>query len=413
MPSRRWEQHFITHKRLRLLTGSPIIIVRDRASAGGGIHAYYQAIDSHLHMRHEFVDVGRPLSYYEGRAVTRRWQQSTLLRLFLDWYSLVCKLFKFPALVHVNPSLDTLRRSLKRDAASILLGKLFRRPVLVFWRGWDNDVCGTAQFPGGNKGIVSQIYRLADAHIVLANDFKLDLMRWKFSSPIYVETTVVPDEILNAGTERTPALTKPINLLFLSRIEIAKGVFELLDAFRILDQRQPGIYSLTIAGDGPDFVVLKQRAQTLGLRNVHFPGYVTGKAKIRCYSEASIFCFLSYTEGMPNAVLEALAMGLPVVSSDAGGLKDILRDGETGFFVAQNKAAATGERFCPQAIASSIERIAGEPDLAQRMSLHNRKYANERFAARKVAQRLETIYKSLLNDGVKESVKYPTESSAP
>ena len=122
-----------------------------------------------------------------------------------------------------------------------------------------------------------------------------------------------------------------------------------------------------------------------------FTGFVSGEAKLRCYQEASIFCFLSYTEGMPNAVLEAMAMGLPLVSSDAGGLQDILADGATGFIVHQKPEAPVRRKFDPSEVAGRVERIARDQELYERICIHNREYARERFSAKNVARRLEAI----------------------
>jgi glycosyltransferase involved in cell wall biosynthesis len=378
--------------------GRRILIVRDRASAGGGIHAYYRAIEPHLKVEHEFLDVGRPhIHYGEATAATKILGCSTILRLLWEWLGLVLKLLRFPAIVHVNPGLDIkTRRSLRRDAVNVWFAKLFRRPVLVFWRGWDNAACGTSEFPGGKNGWLSRTYQRADAHVVLARDFERDLRHWNFSAPIHVETTVVPDEVLAAGCETREIKSDSVNLLFLSRVEIAKGVFELLDAFCILSERNPGRYTLTIAGDGPALAELKARSAALGAVGVSFPGYVGSRQKIECYRNANLFCFLSYTEGMPNSVLEAMAMGLPIVSSNAGGLKDILQEEITGYFVPQLPLGAARSRFSPVEVADRIERIGSDPQLQRRISNHNRRYAQDRFAASTVAARLEAIYAETL-----------------
>ena len=375
-----------------------VIIVRDRASSGGGIHNYYQAVTRHLGVRHRFVDVGRPHSYYGTES--RGWfvRMPTPVRLVCDWVTLVVKMIGWPGLVHLNACLDPVElRSLRRDAVNLCLAKLFRRPVIVFWRGWDNDACGTPEFPCGNGGWMSRVYRWADAHIVLASDFRDDLRRWGFNGPVYLETTVVADSILDERVELKSARNAGVfRLLFLSRVEVAKGVLELLDAFALLNQRQPGRYHLTIAGDGPDLELLKQRAAVPGLSNIDFAGYVEGQHKYGCYAEADAFCFLSYTEGMPNAVLEAMAAGLPLVSSDAGGLKDILEEGVTGYLVAQDRSKMVGERFAPEDVAERIGRLAASGEACRRIGGHNRQYARERFSATKVASRLEAIYREVL-----------------
>lgn len=370
-----------------------VVVVRDRPSAGGGICNYYDAISKHLENEVHFVDVGRPHSFYKQSC--SRLTRYTVLRLLSDWFSLVLKIFRVrPDLVHVNPGVDEEFRALPREAVNILIALMLRKRVLVFWRGWPNSWVTRPEFPGGNKGFISQIYRKASAHIVLATRFKEDLLRWGFNTPIHVETTVASDDIL-AASPADPADRNPKHLLYLSRVEVAKGVFELLDAYRILKAKDPE-YSLTIAGDGPDLEALRGYASTLGLADLSFTGFVSGDAKVESYRQGGIFCFLSYTEGMPNAVLEAMAMGLPLVSSDAGGLRDILKDGQTGFIVQFLKGTETKKRFNPVEIADAIERLANNPELYARIARHNAAYASERFSAPVVAKRLESIYRDVI-----------------
>jgi glycosyltransferase involved in cell wall biosynthesis len=381
-----------------------IVIVRDRESAGGGIFNYYRAISKHLSVAHDLVDVGRSYSFYDVAGGQRPRSRPTLLRLGMDWACLLGKLCRFPDLVHLNPSLDPIEfRSLPRDAVSLLLAKLFRRKVLVFWRGWDNVACGTPEFPRGNRGWLSRVYRMADAHIVLAGDFRDDLRRWGFEAPIHLETTVVADAVLELQPAAVqPVAPAPCRVLFLSRVEVAKGIFEMLEAFALLEARSPGQYQFTIAGNGPALEEMKQRAQDLGLKGIEFKGYVQGAAKSNCYAEADIFCFPSYTEGMPNAVLEAMAMGLPLVSSTAGGLKDILQDDVSGYLLSYNRGAETGHRFCAKEMADRIDSLATEPETRHRMAEHNRHHARERFAAVRVAARLEAIYREVLGRDPKQ-----------
>jgi glycosyltransferase involved in cell wall biosynthesis len=374
------------------------LIVRDRASSGGGIYNYYQALTRHIRVSHRFVDVGRPHGFYGSEGGSWLAHVPTPVRMVLDWVNLLVRMIGWPGLVLLNPSLDTVElRSLRRDAVNVCLAKLFRRPVIVFWRGWDNIACGTPEFPGGNAGWKSRVYRWADAHIVLASAFRDDLRRWGFKSPIYIETTVVADSILeNCVKSKVERKEEVFRLLFLSRVEMAKGVLELLDALALLNQRQPGHYHLTIAGDGPDLEFLKRRASDLALPNIEFAGFVEGMHRSACYADADVFCFLSYTEGMPNAVLEAMAAGLPLISSDAGGLKDILEEGVTGYIVAQDRSKAIGARFSPEDVAARIERLSASEEACRKIGGHNRQYAHERFSAAKVASRLEAICGDIL-----------------
>ncbi len=388
-----------------------LLIVRDRPSSGGGIYNYYQAIGKYQSTVPQYTDVGRPYSFYGTHGDKK--VTSTPARLFFDWLALFTKILKVrPKVVLVNPSMDLpMCRSLRRDAVNVLIGRMLGRKVVVFWRGWDVAAVGLPEFPGGNKSLVARIFKMGVEHIVLGERFKADLLRWGFDAPIHVETTVVSDECLAAAPTPLGPEKLRTNLLYLSRVEIAKGVFELLEAYEILKKKNPA-YTLTIAGDGPDLEALKARAQEMGLADVAFTGYLSGTAKVEAYRRGGVFCFLSYTEGMPNAVLEALAMGLPVVSSDAGGLKDILRDGENGFILLPKQDAPLKKKFDPAAVANAIERLVATPELHERISTINWRYARQRFAAPVVAKRLDAICLGALSIGTARS-QNPSKAATP
>jgi glycosyltransferase involved in cell wall biosynthesis len=265
-------------------------------------------------------------------------------------------------------------------------------PVLVFWHGWDHPAKGGDQFPGGRGGWLWKSYARAAAHVVLASRFADDLKRWGFAAPVHLATTVIPPLLLERDAGHAAAGGK--SLLFLSRVERAKGLWELVEAYALLKARDPE-YRLVIAGDGPDLAALKLRVAELAVPDVVFPGFVTGADKLRCLREASVFCFLSHSEGMPLAVLEALAMGLPVVSSDAGGLKDILSDGEHGVLLTRRAADPQGRCFDPGEIAGAIGRLADDPESCRLIGRRNATYARKRFRPETVARHLETIYHSV------------------
>lgn len=370
-----------------------VLIARDRREAGGGIFGFFEAITIHLDVEWRLCGVGRRHAFYQnGGKADGRFVSS--LRIVADWLRLGFEILRFrPNLVHLNAGLDKEERSLWREAVSVWIASMMGCRVLVFWHGWDHPAAGTAEFPGGNDGWLSRSYRMAAAHVVLASAFREDLQRWGFQG-IHLGSTVVPESILNM-VETPIDRESPPTVLFLSRVERAKGLWELLEALAILRKR--GVRcDLTIAGDGPDLEPLKVHASMLGLNDVSFPGFVTGDAKSDCFQRATIFCFPSHSEGMPLAVLEAMAAGLPVVATPAGGLRDILQDGIHGFLVPLANPSENPFRVSPQGLADKIEKLFLQSDLRLQMGAANRKYARQRFAPQVVARNLEEIYREVV-----------------
>jgi glycosyltransferase involved in cell wall biosynthesis len=89
------------------------------------------------------------------------------------------------------------------------------------------------------------------------------------------------------------------------------------------------------------------------------------------------------------SVLEAMAYGLPIVTRSVGSLNDFFRDGTMGFIT---------ESRDPQVLAALLNRLIDDPGLRSSISIFNRKYARDQFAAAQIAARLEGIYRFVLDD---------------
>jgi glycosyltransferase involved in cell wall biosynthesis len=127
---------------------------------------------------------------------------------------------------------------------------------------------------------------------------------------------------------------------------------------------------LMMVGDGPDEAMLKERVQALSLeRSVSFfpftsePNYVFERLDITVLPSL-------YKEGLPNVLLESMAMGVPVVSSNIGGVSEIVFDGETGYLVEPGDESA---------LAAAIKKIWENQDNYQRMKIKTRKLIEEQF----------------------------------
>jgi glycosyltransferase involved in cell wall biosynthesis len=176
-----------------------------------------------------------------------------------------------------------------------------------------------------------------------------------------------------------------IRLLYLARLEREKGILELVDAVVLLLERGLDI-SLTIAGTGSVADELSEKVAALGERQnaICLAGYVRGNDKIDAFKSHHLFCFpTQYGEGMPNAVLEAMAFGLPVVTCPVGGIADFFENGKMGALLKDT---------APETIANSIASLLEDRSSLLNIATYNYSYAQERFLASTVANFLRARY---------------------
>jgi glycosyltransferase involved in cell wall biosynthesis len=172
----------------------------------------------------------------------------------------------------------------------------------------------------------------------------------------------------------------------LSRLdEPKKGVAVLLDAVSALQAR--GVKSsLLIAGSGHSRLELEKKARDLGLSSCEFLGFVEDSAAF--YRRLDVFVLPSLSEGMPLVNLEAMASGLPVVTSDVGGAAEAVIDGVTGFVVAPGDAPG---------LADAIEKLALDSETVVRFGEAGRARVVEQFTSRHMFERISSLYIELIS----------------
>ncbi len=123
-------------------------------------------------------------------------------------------------------------------------------------------------------------------------------------------------------------------ILYHGRVDRRKGALDLLEAFAELLSEIDVKPQLIYSGIGPDFDAVKARAAELNLSaSVEMRGYVEYENVPEIYQKCDIFASPTYAEGFSNTILEAMAAGLPIVSTRAVGVVDCLRSGENGLLV--------------------------------------------------------------------------------
>jgi len=152
-------------------------------------------------------------------------------------------------------------------------------------------------------------------------------------------------------------------LLFVGRLIEMKGVHELLTAVAGLFARTSG--HLLIAGDGPERAALQRRAAALGLTgSVTFAGHLAPDRMQAAYAAADLFVLPSRSEGFPYAILEAMAAGLPIVTTAIRGMADHLRDRVNGRLVMPGDVRALTEALDAVLSDAALRRRMGETNRA-------------------------------------------------
>jgi glycosyltransferase involved in cell wall biosynthesis len=173
----------------------------------------------------------------------------------------------------------------------------------------------------------------------------------------------------------------------LGRLAPQKGACDLLRALPAVLRGHPRA-GLVFAGDGPDRAALEAEARALGLEDrVVFLGFRRDASTV--LAALDLFLFPSLWEGLPQALLEALAAGLPVVAARTVGVVEILRDGENGLLV---------EPRDPDGLARAALRLLDDRDLAARLAAAGRREALEKHALPAVAARIDRLYRRVLKE---------------
>ncbi len=170
------------------------------------------------------------------------------------------------------------------------------------------------------------------------------------------------------------------------RLVPIKNVRRLLDAIRIVREKEPLVH-LLLVGEGPDLRTLEPQAAALGIADaVTFVGYVPQNDTPSYYRAADVFALTSDFDNSPNVVLEAMACGLPVVSTDVGGVREFV-GADGGDLVPAGDAAA---------FAAALLGVFSAPDRAAATGRHNRRTAIARFSWRVSAQKLLDVYRGVV-----------------
>lgn len=177
----------------------------------------------------------------------------------------------------------------------------------------------------------------------------------------------------------------------ITRFHPVKGTMHLVEAMAEVVRAVPAVH-LVLWGDGPQRAQLEARAHTLGLgAHIHWLGYQPDAAAH--LGRLSCFVLPSLSEGSPNAMLEAMAAGRPIVATRAGGIMELIRDGAEALLVEPGDS---------NALAAAVIRVLTEPALAERLG-RSAAAASRQFTMAAHTTALQRVYQRALVAAVRRS----------
>lgn len=174
-----------------------------------------------------------------------------------------------------------------------------------------------------------------------------------------------------------PAITHPPTFLLAARLLREKGVLEYVAAARQIQQQHPEARFILLGNTDPNpgSITVEEVQGWVEEGLLEWPGHVEVQPWL---AQASVYVLPSfYREGVPRSTQEAMAMGRPVITTDAPGCRETVVDGLNGYLVPPRNSAA---------LAEAMLRFIEEPELIERMGAESRRLAEERFDVRRVNQ---------------------------
>jgi glycosyltransferase involved in cell wall biosynthesis len=293
------------------------------------------------------------------------------------WKTLSSCVRQHPAVVHVHAA---SRASFMRKSLVLLIARLAGCKTIFHLHGG-----GFRQFATQESGALKRRWirhTLEQSSVVIT--LSEGWAQFIHSFAPRAKVAVVPNSVPLPAVAPAAAM-QPQRILYLGRLEAAKGVFELLAAASQLAPRFPSL-RLVFGGEG-DEGALRRRAAELGLaERIELPGWLGQEERDAELAKAEVFCLPSHAEGLPMAMLEAMAAGKAVVATAVGGIPEALHDGDNGLLVPPRDEGA---------LAGALAQLMGDTALRDRLAVRARATIEQHYSTEVVCGQLSALYREL------------------
>lgn len=259
---------------------------------------------------------------------------------------------------------------------TIIIAKLFSIPVIVNYRG------GLAKsFLNSQHSFILPILRKADLVIVPSSYLENIFAEYN------IRTVVVPNMLLAIKSSDTtlPCFESP-KIVITRNLEAIYDIATAIKAFSIILKAKPNA-ELHIAGEGPLLESLKVLSDELNInKSIFFHGRLTHAEITNLYTDATLMLNTSLADNSPNSIIEAMYHGIPVVSTNVGGISHLINHNITGYLVSSHQ---------PDTIAAAVVDLLNSPNKWKAIQI-SAKQKVKQYDSHQVTQRLINHYNDLM-----------------
>lgn len=313
------------------------------------------------------------ISYVESYCNGGKFQKlSKAIRGYVQFIKELCK--NRPDIVHIHSSFGP---SFWRKLPFIYISDWTGIPVVNHIHGAEFEQF-YSEASNWKKKLIKKVYLKCGKLIALSEEWqsKLELIVPKEKITVIENYCIIPKTIA----------TKKKQILFLGEIGERKGCFDIPAIYAEIKRIEKEI-PLLIGGDGEIEKMQELFDKEAVGDSVSFLGWVRGIEKDRLLQDSSIFLFPSYNEGMPMALLEAMAYGLAIVTTNVGGIPKLVEDGVDGFICEPRDI---------HGIAKKLIELVEDDEVRARFGSAARKKAEMHYGLEMHIKKLRNLYKDLL-----------------
>ena len=265
-------------------------------------------------------------------------------------------------------------------------------PAIMFPRA--GSVVDAARRSRFSRTAIRWCFRGA-ARIVCQSDawrtFAVQTLGFEAHEVAVIRNWTATADLLRIGAERSAADTATVRMVFVGWLERDKGVFDLIEACRTLAATRR--FTLDLVGDGRAAEQARELVARYDLQaQVRFRGWLQQTQLHQILSESQVLVLPSWAEGLPNAMIEAMAARLAIVASTVGAIPEVIIDRQDGLLVAPRD---------PAALARALGEVIDDPDLRAALAAEAFRIANAEFGVERAVERLVAEVEELVGRGAR------------